>query len=274
MENHFFSLSCLLYPHVIATPDYVANPYFHRAWPQNLFLNPSSPLLPSLSPLFPPGFSISHTPLVTFRRVDLLLEPTTIARLHFDTEVEKSLESGAKWGGKFALFSDEAVWTLGPEYYMELFLAPAPIRYGTLVVSTGGHWTTTLLAGLQDDADGARGHGIDGVLELFGRSMREWADRVQERLDQVNKLGGRWRGGNGDSVQRQVVVRAYLSGHEDCHQKRAPWEEWVSYTWEWYNWNWIGEMNAIFEVRVSMSCLSSPPGERETRYIFWTGILN
>ena len=64
-ENHFFSLSCILHPHVIATPDYTG-PEYDRGYPQNLYLDPDSSLIPSLH--FPPGFSIERTPLVSFRR--------------------------------------------------------------------------------------------------------------------------------------------------------------------------------------------------------------
>lgn len=74
MQEHFFSLSCTLYPHVIATPDYSGdNAYFDRAWPQNLYLNPKSPLISSLR--FPPGFDTEKTPLVTFRRWVLVIAP-------------------------------------------------------------------------------------------------------------------------------------------------------------------------------------------------------
>lgn len=57
----------MLYPYVRATPDYSLDPwYFDRAWPQNLYLNPSSSIIPYLD--LPEGFDIETTPLVTFRR--------------------------------------------------------------------------------------------------------------------------------------------------------------------------------------------------------------
>lgn len=65
-----FSLSCMLYPHVIHTPTF---PKFegkavdsHLALPQELYLNPESPLVASIK--FPPHFDIAKTPLVSFRR--------------------------------------------------------------------------------------------------------------------------------------------------------------------------------------------------------------
>ena len=68
----------MLSPHFRATPDWTQG--FDRAWPQNLYLAPSSPLLPHLR--LPPGFDVARTPLVTFRRIDTLLEPTALDALY------------------------------------------------------------------------------------------------------------------------------------------------------------------------------------------------
>ncbi|KAG6825614.1 hypothetical protein H0H93_000472, partial [Arthromyces matolae] len=67
-EGQFFSLSCILYPHVIATPTGFD---FDRDTPENLFLNPQSPLIEHM--FIPDDFDIEKTPLVTFRRGDLLM---------------------------------------------------------------------------------------------------------------------------------------------------------------------------------------------------------
>lgn len=235
-ENHFFSLSCVLYPHVRATPNYTENPYFDRAWPQHLYLSPSSPLLQHLR--IPSGFSVEDTPLVTFRRVDLLLDRAELEGLY------------AARSGPDAppLFSAEQFWSLSPEYYVrDLFLNG---NYGTLIVSTGGHWTVTLMSAFHDE--GARAGGIDGVLEFFDASMHRWAEDVQGILDEWERRGKRW-GFGWRRERKRVVVRAYLPGHEDCHNERAPWKEWRPFVWNWYNWGNIWEFNKIFEVRVCAS---------------------
>lgn len=67
-EEHFFSLSCLLYDHVTALPvlpEFAASPA-DRVQPQHLYLRADSPLMASLE--FPPGFELDTTPLVGFRR--------------------------------------------------------------------------------------------------------------------------------------------------------------------------------------------------------------
>lgn len=229
-EGHFFSLSCMLYPHVVATPNYTANPYFDRAWPQHLYLSPSSPLLPTLS--LPPNFNISSTPLVTFRRIDLLLTQPELIELH-----------NSRWNApaNFSLFSDEKVWSMGPSEYMDLFLEPLPKGgYGTMVVSTGGHWTTTVFGGFRDEAKAEEGYGISSVIQFFGQAMQVWAGKIQDALYK--------EGGRGARRERQVVVRAYLPGHEDCHSWREPWAEVHPFDWNWYNWGNIWEFNKVFEV--------------------------
>ncbi|KAK7043092.1 hypothetical protein VNI00_008446 [Paramarasmius palmivorus] len=231
-ENHFFSMSCSLYPHVTATPDYTTD-WYDRGHPQNLYLNPASPLVKRLK--FPKGFDIAKTPLMTFRRVDLLFEESELVELH------RSLYNPP---ADFQLFSDEAVWTLSPEYYLnELLTRPLPEgNYGALVVSTAGHWTTTLFSGYRDESKDTTGYGIDGVIGFFGKAMEAWADRVQEAINDDKGVVL----STGKRKKRETIVRAYLPGHEDCHSHRAPWTEIEPFVWNWYNWGNIWEYNEIF----------------------------
>ncbi|KAF8547611.1 hypothetical protein OG21DRAFT_1517191 [Imleria badia] len=250
-ENHFFSLSCLLYPHVRATPNYTENPYFDRAWPQKLYLSPTSPLIPELD--FPPNFSIENTPLVLFRRVDLLLNQgdlETIYQNSFRTEAEDEDPTATNATTK-SLFSEETTWSLSPSEYMPILLSSPPeSNFGTLVVSTGGHWTTTLMNALRDEEAGEEaGYGIENVKAFFKVAMRTWAGQVQDAIDEYRRNGG--------TRPKQVVVRAYLPGHEDCHNHREPWGEIQPYEFRWYNWPWIKDYNAIFKVcatTYSVSC--------------------
>ncbi len=250
-ENHFFSLSCLLFPHVRATPDYIENPYFDRGWPQNLYLEPSSPLVKSIR--FPPGFDIEKTPLVTFRRVDLLFEQPQLDALYHSLHPDSPYVSANE-----SIFSDEAAWNLSPEEYVKIFTSPLPQgNYATMVVSTGGHWTTTLFSGLKDTS--MFKDGIENVLGFFSEAMEAWAREVQALLDDAEEAEwanrrfsiGRSRGRK--MAPRQVVARAYLPGHEDCHDHRDPWTSYKPGRWGWYNWNQIGDFNDAFEVRVRCS---------------------
>ncbi|GLB45042.1 hypothetical protein LshimejAT787_1901200 [Lyophyllum shimeji] len=229
-EGHFFSLSCVLYPHVVATPVYTPKSYFDRTWPQNLYLNPDSPLVKDL--YLPPGFNMTGTPLVTFRRVDLLLTKEELVDLHNTLHPDTTAD--------FSLFSEEAVWSLSPTYYMPLFFEG---NYSTMVVSTGGHWTTTLFGGYGKDKPAAfhgAKLGIDGVLDFFGHAMRKWADDVQGALKEAARKDEGKR-------KRQVLVRAYLPGHDACHGNKKPWKEVYTPLWASYNWGSIWRYNEVFE---------------------------
>ncbi|KAE9387170.1 hypothetical protein BT96DRAFT_1081005 [Gymnopus androsaceus JB14] len=254
-------------------PDYVKNPYFDRAWPQHLYLNPES--CPEWTPLrYPPGFNITSTPLVTFRRVDLLLSKEELEGLYETStphrrqypptpqhrrQSEPELPSSPR--AKRPLFTEETIWTLSPSIYLRsLFLSPLPeANYATMIVSTAGHWTAPGLFGAFDntssttegennstskDGEDADPGGIDALIPFFGEAMEMWADSVQEDLDRDEGvvLGGyrffRPHRSTPLRAKRQVLVRAYLPGHEDCHSYRRPWDEMPAnpWVWGWYNW--------------------------------------
>ena len=94
-----------------------------------------------------------------------------------------------------------------------------------------------MFSGFRDESKSSEGYGIDGVLKLFETAMPRWAQEVQSILDR--------KAGN---TKRRVVARAYLPGHEDCHDHREPWTEVKPFVWNWFNWGNIGEFNQIFEV--------------------------
>lgn len=231
-ENHFFSISCTLHPHVIATPDYTSGASWDRGWPQNLYLKPDSPLVNTIT--FPPDFNISSSPLVTFRRIDILFSQGELNALYHTQNPHFSSND--------TLFSEETVWTLPIYEYLDIFFSPA--NYGTMVVSTGGHWTTTLFSYFRDESKKDSGYGIESVLHFFEVSMQKWASEVQMALWKDEKRGGAKRTRKGG---KRVVIRAYLPGHEDCHSFRKPWAEVQPFVWNWYNWGNIWDFNLRFE---------------------------
>ncbi|PCH35902.1 hypothetical protein WOLCODRAFT_156604 [Wolfiporia cocos MD-104 SS10] len=232
-----------------ATPNYTENPYFDRAWPQHLYLDLSSPLLPV--PSLPRGLSIADTPLMTFRRADLLLDKAELEALHAERYTASGAAqdaSGVSGTGGAAgelppLFSEEMFWSLSPAPYVcELLLAPAPLRYGTLVVSTGRHAPLRArgrVPACEQDRERdcvlwARDGGVGGARAAdAGRAQRDGA--------RAELVGARWR--RGEARRRAGVP----PGHEDCHDERDPWTAWKPYRWDWYNWANIGEMNRVFE---------------------------
>ncbi|KAJ3531922.1 hypothetical protein NMY22_g7961 [Coprinellus aureogranulatus] len=265
-ENHFFSLSCLLYPHVIATPNY-NNPlvklFTNRGTFQHLYLNPASPLASDSSPInFPPGFSVSKTPLITFRRVDVLYSKAELVKMH--QELYPSYPSSRY------LFSNEETHTHSPSEALDLLTSPLPYgNYATMVVSTGGHWTTTLFSGYRDEDAAEEGWGVEGVVEFYEHVVSRWVREVQDRLSMVNERGrvrevrmhrpgrpgvmsshkGSLSGAGGKSTRKKknVIIRPYLPGHDGCRETKEPLDEVSVLGYEVYNWRHIWKFNHIFE---------------------------
>lgn len=221
-ENHFFSLSCLLFPHVRATPNYTENPYFERHWQQNLYLLPTSPLIPTLK--FPEGFSIENTPLVSFRRVDVLLSREELEGL-YNSIYSPTVDP--------PLFSEDTFWTLSPSEYVGQFTSKEN-NYQTMIISSAGHWTIGHFQAMKDAE--SKGGGIGHLLYFFQHATAMWADLVQRQLDKSERK------------DRQVIVRGYLSGHENCFNHFEPYTYVHEYTSQWWNWNWMTEFNDIFQV--------------------------
>ncbi|KAG2016437.1 hypothetical protein CC2G_009605 [Coprinopsis cinerea AmutBmut pab1-1] len=282
-ENHFFSLSCLLYPHVVGYPDYTKlTSMYDRAWPQHLYLNPASPLTESLA--FPNGFNISSTPLVTFRRVDLLWSKDDLVKMHKEMHPEFYEPASDGTPSTFQLFGEEAVWTISPKEYFDIFTKPLPEgNYRTMVVSTAGHWTTNLFHGYKREGEPEVGSdpqgkakpvwNYDGLVQFYQDVMARWVVEAQKMIshsaplptsysstsphpdhdDMSGRLGRIWpiKGKNGDKKERKlrnrkVLVRAYLPGHEDCHKKRSPWRTILPFDWNWWNWAEIWRFNKVF----------------------------
>lgn len=243
MENQFFSLSCILHGHVIATPDYTTSKAWDRGWPQNLYLSPTSPLLPSIR--FPRNFDITKTPLVTFRRVDVLFSKEELIDIH------RSIQPPDAVLEDDSLFGDKAIWTLPVANYLSEFVTPLPERnYKTMVVSTAGHWTTDTFAKTSPN-------GIEGVLNLFERATELWANEVEVHIGEHEYRPPSWIWILGPfakkETNRRVIVRAYLPGHEDCHSFREPLKVVQPFNWNWWNWREIWKFNVIFEVS-SLNC--------------------
>ncbi|KAJ2934615.1 hypothetical protein H1R20_g2479, partial [Candolleomyces eurysporus] len=265
-EGHFFSLSCLLYPHVLATPDYTNLTSFDRAWPQHLYLNPASPLLHHDSTIritkhqaglknarkklrLPPNFDIEKTPLVTFRRNDLLYSKEELEAMHKELHPEfyKANET-------FQLFGDEAVWTFPP--------LRVPLGYLPRSVKPLPDGPAEEEENLEEKKEGDPVFGYDGLLKFFEEAMERWAQKVQVAIDsaaaqQQDSSSGRpypppvGAGGREEAgVQMRpwtAVVRPYLPGHEDCHDHRSASQEVVPLKWNWWNWGEIWRYNQIFE---------------------------
>ena len=229
-----------MHGHVIATPDYTTGQAWDRAWPQNLYLAPTSPLVASIN--FPKNFDIAKTPLVTFRRIDILFSKEELIQIHREIQPPATnLEDDS-------LFGEQAVWTVPLQEYLGEFFSLLPTaNYKTMVVSTAGHWTVETFSKTSPP-------GIDGVLNLFKHAVKRWADEVEAHIRTSAKADGlTWRLGPAarKARRKRVVIRAYIPGHEDCHSFREPSKMVQPFKWNWYNWGEIWQFNDIFDVRLS-----------------------
>jgi len=231
-ENHFFSLSCTLHGHVIATPDYTSGKPWDRGWPQNLYLDPKSPLVASIN--FPKDFDIAKTPLVTFRQIDILFSKEELIQIHREIQPPATILEDD------SLFGEQAVWTVPLPEYLAEFLAPLPTgNYKTMIVNTAGHWTVEAFSKTSPP-------GIEGVINLFKHAVQRWADEVETHIKASAPVLS-WRLGPAaqKASRKRVVVRAYIPVHGECHNARQPTK---TVLWNWNNWGEIWQFNDIFDV--------------------------
>ena len=124
-----------------------------RACQQNLYLKLFSLLLPTFS-----RFDVASTPLVTFRRIDLLSKDELIS-IHKSSQPENVTLDDT------SLFSEDVIWTFPVTEYFSEFSAPLPrANYATIVVCTAGHWTNYLFPKVEPP-------GMEGILRLFEVAM-------------------------------------------------------------------------------------------------------
>lgn len=176
--TQMFSLSCMLSPHVVKSSR-VLEGSIDLSLPQELFLNPNSPLVSSLS--LPYGFSVESTPLVSFYRTDLLFNHTELKAIH------SSLPASTPERAAGSFPSSPSIRDNSIQSYLDTFLAPHPHNYRAMIVSTGDKWMST-------------------DLQFFAAAIKEWTNLVSEAL-------GEMRAGGGDEG-REVLVRSYAAASE------------------------------------------------------------
>lgn len=124
-----------------------------------------------------------------------------------------------------------------------------------MILSTAGHWTTTVFSGFHDESD-SDGNGLRNLLPFFGEAMNLLATKIVDALDEAKRIDEEKGNGLGrnhsQSKGRQVIVRAYVHGHDSCHfddvEQAGPIAEYLGLARHWYNWGWIRRFNDVFEV--------------------------
>lgn len=82
--------------------------------------------------------------------------------------------------------------------------------------------------------------------------MNLWVTEISSALDEEKRRRLRYK--HRQTKQRQVVVRAYVHGHDSCHSDNVelagPLAEYQGLPRNWYNWSWIHRFNDVFEVLI------------------------
>lgn len=158
------------------------------------------------------------------------------------TEIE-TIFNGGGWrpgpGENTTLFGSEPRWTISvAEYLNDLFFHPLPeANYHALIVNTASHWSLALFSGLP--------HGFTDIMDLFRVIMNNFVYQAGRQLDLHQS----------DGKQREVVIRDYLTGADNCHSDETmyggPLKEVPNITTDEMFWAWIPIMNRVVENAVA-----------------------
>ncbi|TNY21686.1 hypothetical protein DMC30DRAFT_394432 [Rhodotorula diobovata] len=210
-EQHFFSLGCVLFPHVTVT-------WGAGWWEQNMYLAPDAPILSSL--VLPDGFDVAKTPLITNLRSDHGFTKPELVSIYESSPHSADTPSSQ-------LFTDYPVQSPSIDEYLARFFAPEH-RYHALVFSTAAHFTPREFA--------FRG-GQAAIAPFFQTIARRWVDVAREYLDRDEPTG-----------TREIIVRGASSGHDACHERvGGPLNASETPAQTSYNWGEIPRYNKVFE---------------------------
>ncbi|BGP36317.1 hypothetical protein JCM10450v2_000213 [Rhodotorula kratochvilovae] len=209
-EQHFFSLGCVLFPHV-----YVV--WGAGWWEQHMYLKPDASILATLD--LPASFNIATTPLISNLRTDHGFTKPELVSIYEATP--QSAETPVS-----QLFTDYPVQSPPIDEYLARFFAPEH-NYHALVFSTAAHFTPREFAFPE---------GQPAIAPFYEAVVRRWVDEARNALE-------RDEGGT-----REIIVRGASSGHDQCHDRlEGPLNKTETPSQESYNWGEIPRYNDVFE---------------------------
>ncbi|GAA5900939.1 hypothetical protein JCM8208_007570 [Rhodotorula glutinis] len=141
-EQQFFSLGCLLFPHVRAQWPYPPMSEWRQIKEEHLFLDPVGPLVASGRLIVPEGFDFDGSPVVSHVRTDHGLAPSELVDIYASFHEQSPPSLAARYPALASLNPHPdphsiltAVETFSPsiDYYLDLFLRPSSPRN----ISTG-----------------------------------------------------------------------------------------------------------------------------------------
>ncbi|GAA6008992.1 uncharacterized protein JCM10292_001750 [Rhodotorula paludigena] len=209
-EQHFFSLGCVLFPHVYAV-------WGSGWWEQHMYIRADSPLLETLD--LPPGFDASTTPIISNLRTDHGFTKEELIDIYESTPQSATVPTSQ-------LFTDYPVQSFPIDDYLSRFFN-ATYNYHALIFSAAAHFTPR---------EFAFPGGQPAIAPFYEAVVQNWTDVALEYLAE-------------DASDREIVVRGASSGHDNCHEHMEPFvDEWLRA--ESYNWAEIPKYNNVFKAMI------------------------
>ncbi|GJN94628.1 hypothetical protein Rhopal_007711-T1 [Rhodotorula paludigena] len=282
-EEHFFSLSCMLFPHVKGNWPY---PFMTRnEWQfkeEHLLLDASSPLIHSGRLRVPEQWDYEGSPLISHVRSDHGFDAEEILRLYttvtspsrpaaFST-LYPTLTSLVPHDEPIQLFSPSSIpLSATLEYIHSLFLRPSAPRNITTPLGTAYASNTTWPSVLEDAARVTRSAHYRALIFSTGPhfSARQFdfnlgasgAERAAELIDVVpteffELVMRSWldrtraaldSASEAERAGKEVLLRPTNVGHDFCHDAPGPDEEEDRSKSTSFYWNQLWDMSAAAE---------------------------
>ncbi|GAA5936416.1 hypothetical protein JCM3775_000815 [Rhodotorula graminis] len=164
-EQQFFSLGCLLFPHVHALWPMPPMSEWQQIKEEHLFLDPASPLVASGRLTVPEGFDFAGSPVVSHVRTDHGLAPSELVDIYASFHEQSPPALAAQYPALASLPPHPnprsiltAVETFSPsiDYYLDLFLRPSSPRNISTGISPSYSPSTTPPDALAVERDATR----------------------------------------------------------------------------------------------------------------------
>lgn len=96
------------------------------------------------------------------------------------------------------------------------------------------------------------------MMRMFKHAIKYWVKVVDETLELSDLFRSQQQEDDGERTKQEVIVRAYVGGHEHCHESAGPVEEVVEYVEKLFNWPSIYQFNdGASHLFLSLSALSA-----------------
>ncbi|GAA5980687.1 hypothetical protein JCM11641_000176 [Rhodosporidiobolus odoratus] len=279
-EQHFFSLSCLLHPHVVASWPFEPMSEWKQIKVEHLHLNPESSFVKSGSLRLKEGWDREGTPMVSHVRSDHGLSPSELVSLagtfsSLDPSVYPAITTVPPLSPPSSLLTPVESYSPTLDYILSFFLNPSQPRQ---IVAAAGEPSTlgpaysaqnTPQAALDREQKATRSGKYRALIFSTGAhySTRHFnlptpdaalssaaqveffqlaLEHILARIS-VSLAGAGIAGGEG----KEILIRPTSIGHDACHEAKGPVLDEKDWGSSWYSWPDMEKMSRKAEEIVS-----------------------